>query len=109
MCVCVCVCVCARARTRALSCVQLCNPMDCSRQAPLSMEFSRQEYWSGLPFPTHGDLSNPGIKPECFASPALAGRFFTTSAAGSLFVFFYEQEEKATITIIESKFVLLTA
>ena len=88
MCVCVCVCACA------LSCVQLCNPMDCSRQAPLSMEFSRQEYWSGLPFPTHGDLSDPGIKPECFASPALAGRFFTASAAGSLFGFFTNKKRK---------------
>ena len=38
-------------------------------QAPLSMEFSRQEYWSGLPFPSPGDLPDPGIKP---ASPALA-------------------------------------
>ena len=42
--------------------------MDCSRQAPLSMQFSRQEYWSGLPFPSPGDLPNPGIKTM---SPAL--------------------------------------
>ena len=48
-----------------------------ARQAPLSMEFSRQEYWSGVPFPTLGDLPDPGIKFECFA---LAGRFFTTRA-----------------------------
>ena len=47
-----------------------------AHQAPLSMNFSRQEYRSGLPFPTPGDL-NPGIEP---ASPALAGGFFTTSA-----------------------------
>ena len=46
-----------------------------SCQALLSMGFSRQEYWSGLPFPPPGDLPNPGIKPM---SPALAGRFFTT-------------------------------
>ena len=39
------------------------NPMDCS-QAPLFMEYFRQEYWSGLPFPSPGDLSNPGIKPR---------------------------------------------
>ena len=39
-----------------------------------------QEYWSWLPFPTPGDLSNPGIKPMSLASPTLAGRFFTTSA-----------------------------
>ena len=42
------------------------------------MGFSRQEYWSGLPFPSPGDLPNPGIKLTSFASPALAGRFFTT-------------------------------
>jgi len=43
------------------------------------MGFCRHEYWSGLPFPTPGDLPNPGIKPASPASPALAGRFFTTS------------------------------
>ena len=42
--------------------------MDCSRKAPLSMEFSRQEYWNGLPFPSPGDLPNPGTEPR---SPAL--------------------------------------
>ena len=46
-----------------------------AHQFPLSMEFSRQEYWSGLPFPSPGDLPDPGIKPM---SPALAGGFFTT-------------------------------
>ena len=51
-------------------------------QAPLSMEFSRQEYWTGLPFPSPGDLPDPGIEP---ASPALAGRFFTTEPAGKPF------------------------
>ena len=44
-------------------------------QVPLSMGFSRQEYWCGLPFPSPGDLPNPGIEP---VSPALAGKFFTT-------------------------------
>ena len=43
------------------------------------MGFSRQEYWSGLPFPISGNLPNPGIKPKSLLSPALAGRFFTTS------------------------------
>ena len=38
--------------------------MDCSRQAPLSTGFSRQEYWSGLPFPTSGNLPDPGIEPS---------------------------------------------
>ena len=51
-----------------------------ARQVPLSMGFSRQEYWSGLPYPPPGDLPNPGIEPMSFTSPALAGRFFTTSA-----------------------------
>ena len=51
-----------------------------ARQAPLSSEFSRKEYWSGLPCPPLGDLPNPGIKPVSLSSPALAGRFFTTSA-----------------------------
>ena len=49
-------------------CLALCNPMDCSCQAPLSMEFSRQEYWSVLPFPSPGDLPNPGFEPR---SPVL--------------------------------------
>ena len=44
-------------------CPTLCNPMDCSPPGCLSMGFSRQEYWSGLPFPPPGDLPNPGIKP----------------------------------------------
>ena len=56
----------------------LCDPMDCSPQAPLSMEFSRQENWSGLPCPPPGDLPNPGTEPASLASPALAGRFFST-------------------------------
>ena len=43
-----------------------------AHQDPLSMEFSRQEYWTGLPFPTPGDLPNPGIQPASPASPALA-------------------------------------
>ena len=50
-----------------------------AHQAPLSMEFSRQGYWSELPFPSPGDLSNPGIEPASIMSPALVGRFFTTS------------------------------
>ena len=53
----------------AQSCPILCNPMDyIAHQAPLSMGFFRPEYWSGLPFPSSGDLPNPGIEP---GSPAL--------------------------------------
>ena len=55
------------------------TPCTTACQAPLSMGLSRQEYWSGLPFPSPGDLPNPGIKPLSLLSPALAGRFFTTS------------------------------
>ena len=49
-------------------------------QAPLSMEFSRQEYWSGLPFPPPVDLPDPGMEPMSPVFPALAGWFFTTGA-----------------------------
>ena len=52
-----------------------------AHQAPLYMEFWRQEYWSGLPCPLSGDPADPGIKPTSLLSPALAGRFFTTSAS----------------------------
>ena len=51
-------------------------------QASLSMGFSRLEYWSGLPYPSPGDLPNPGIKPASLISPALAGKFFTTLPPG---------------------------
>ena len=53
-----------------------------AHQAPLFMEFARQEYWSALPVPSPGDLPGPGIKPASHASPALAGRFFTTEPPG---------------------------
>ena len=49
----------------AQSCPTLCDPMDGGYQAPPSMGFSRQEYRSGLPFPSPGDLPNPGIEPHC--------------------------------------------
>ena len=63
-----CVCVCR---------VQLfATPWTAARQAPLAMEFSRQEYWSELPFPPPGDLLNPGIELMSPVSPALAGRFY---------------------------------
>ena len=53
------------------------TPWTVACQAPLSVGFSRQEYWRGLPFPSPEDLPHPGIEPT---SPALAGRFFTTVA-----------------------------
>ena len=57
-------------------------------QAPLSMGFPRQEYWSGLPCPSPGDLPDPEIKPISFMSLALAGGFFTTSATWEAHVHF---------------------
>ena len=58
------------------------TPGTVAHQAPLSMGFSRQEDWSGLPCPPPpGDLPNPGMEPTSLLSPALAGRFFITSAA----------------------------
>ena len=74
-CVCVCVCVCVPGYAQLFA-----TPWTVAHQAPLFMEFSKQEYWNGLPFPPLGDLPHPGIKPTSLASPALAGGFFTTSA-----------------------------
>ena len=63
-----------------LSHVQLfATPWTVVFQAPLLMEFSRQEYWRGLPFPSPRDLSNPEVKLVSFVSPALVGDFFTTA------------------------------
>ena len=64
-----CMCVCAYAQTFLI----LCDPWTVACQSPLAMKFSRQEYWSLLPFPTPGNLSNAGIKP---ASPVLSVGFF---------------------------------
>ena len=63
------------------SCPTLCDPVDCSSPSSLSLGFSRQEYWSGLPCLSPGDLLDPGMKPESLMSPALAGGLFTTSTA----------------------------
>ena len=63
---------------QSLSRVQLsAAPWTVAHQAPLSIEFSRQEYWSGLPFPE--DLPDPGIELASLASPVFAGGFFTTA------------------------------
>ena len=56
------------------------TPWTITRQAVLSMEFSRQEYWSELPLPTPRDLPSTGIEPESHASPGLVGGFFPTNA-----------------------------
>ena len=67
-------------RAQPLICVRLfATPWTIAHQAPPSMGLSKQEYWSGLPFPSPEDLPDPGIEP---LSPALAGRFFTTESSG---------------------------
>ena len=71
---CASVCVCSVTQT----CLTLCNPMDCvACQALLSMLFSRQEYWSGLPFPSPGVVQTQGSTQSLPVSPAWTGRFFT--------------------------------
>ena len=67
-------------KMKLLSRVQLFGtPWTIAHQAPPSMEFSRQEYWSELPFPSPGDLPDPGMEPASLGSPALAGGFFIIS------------------------------
>ena len=63
----------------AKSCLTLATPWTVAYQVPLSMGFSRQEYWSGLPFLSPGDLSNPGIEPR---SPALQADSLSTELRG---------------------------
>ena len=72
--------------------------MDCRPQAPLSVVFPREEYWSGLPFPSPGDLPNPEIKPTF---PALAGSSFTAEAPG-------RPKERKYINIVKTTYDKLT-
>ena len=66
-------------KVKVLSLIRLfVTPWTIVYQAPPSMGFSRQEYWSGLPFPPLGDLPYPGIETASLVSPSLAGGFFTT-------------------------------
>ena len=67
----------------AKSCPTLATPWTVARQAPLSMGFSRQEYWSGLPFPSPGDLPDPGIEPR---SPALQADSLPAEPAGKPYI-----------------------
>ena len=79
-------------------CALLCLtaiPWTVAHQAPLSMGFSRQEYWSGLPFPSPGDLPNPGIKP---VSPASAEGFFTPESPEKPSIFFQILEHNFCFT-----------
>ena len=71
------------AHVRLFSCVQLfVTPRTVPHQAPLSVGFSRQEYWSGLPFFPSGNLSDLGFEPKSPTSPALASGIFTTEPPG---------------------------
>ena len=63
----------------AQSCPTLCDPIDCGPQFPLSIGFSRQEYWSGLPFPTLGDLPNSRVE---LRSPALQADSLSSEPPG---------------------------
>ena len=67
----------------AQSCPTLCDPLDCSLPGSSVHGIFREEYWSGLQFPSPGDLPKPGIKPVSLMSPALAGEFFTTASPGN--------------------------
>ena len=66
------------------SCQTLCDPSDCSPPGSSRQQSSRQQYWSGLPFPPPGDLPGPGIEPLSPEIPALAGRFFAAASPGKL-------------------------
>ena len=83
--------------------VQLCDPIDIARQAPLSMGFSRQEYWSGLPCLPPEDLPNPGIKLSSLTSPALAGRSFTSCATWEAHIIIHLSKHAMNSTKSKSK------
>ena len=73
------------------------TPWTIARQAPLSMGFSRQEHWSGLPYPPPGYIPNPGVKPVSLMSPALTDGFFTMSTT-------WETQEAHSSTIYYNYF-----
>ena len=78
---------------QSLSCILLFATLrTLACQAPLSRAVFLQEYWSGLPFPPPGDLPDPGIKPTSPVSPALAGRFVTTSTTWEAHVAYWRTE-----------------
>ena len=81
---------------RMLSCVRLfATPRTVACQAPLSMGFSKRDYWSGLPFPPPGDLPHPGIK---LASPVSAGGFFTTEPTGKPLIRYSVQFSRSVVS-----------
>ena len=78
-------CMCGKLLLSCQSCPTLCDPMDLARQAPLSMGFSRQEHWSGLPCPPPGDFPDSGIKPR---SPALQADSLPSESPGMSILLF---------------------
>ena len=81
-----------KVKVKSLSRVRLfVTPRTVAYQAPPSMEFSRQEYWSGLPFPSPGDLPNPGIEP---GSPALEADALTSEPPGKPNIYLYKSLNK---------------
>ena len=99
-----CVCVCACVLSHIWLFATLCTVI---HQAPLSMEFPRQRYWSGLPFPPPGDLPDPGIKhtsPGSPAPPALAGRSFTIVPPGKPSVPWRERNKSWTLRNLPLQF-----
>ena len=74
---------CVHAYSVVLPCPTLCDLLDCvACKVPLSGQCPRQDYWSGLPFPSLGDLPDPGVEPSSLGSPVLAGGRFTTAPPG---------------------------
>ena len=95
-------------KSESISPVRLsATPGTVARQAPLSMGFPRQEYWSGLPLPTPGNLPNPGIEPESPASPSLSGRFFTTEQHGKPKYVLKGTILKGTVLLLLNAFILV--
>ena len=95
--------------TQPCVCVYMCSvlsdsvtPWTVAHQALLSMEFPRQEYRSALPFPTPGDLPDPGIEPASLASPTLAGGFFTTVPPGKPAIQMFNKNRLFPIITMES-------
>ena len=82
------------------------TPWTVARQAPLSMGFSGQEYQSGLPCPSPGDLPHPGIEPASLMSPALAGGFLTTSTTWEAH-YHVKQLEFGSFSIIAASVILI--
>ena len=80
-----CVCACSVPQL----CPALCDLMDCARKASLAMEFPRQEYWSGLPFPAPGNLPNPGIKPKLPASTCIGRQILYHCATWETYSYTY--------------------